>query len=162
MRSRRLEHCRWTALRRRSGENGQALIETALTVPLLFLLLLGAAELARVAYAAIKISNAARAGAQYAVRNDANMWDKGGITTAAQNDAGTSLSGVTASPTIGYSCSDSSSYSSFTGCANALAVSMPYVTVTTSVTFDPLIHLPFLPNTINLNGQATEYCEDCE
>ena len=57
----------YRALRRvlRPGESGGALVETALTMPLLVILVLGAVELARVAYAAIEVSNAARAAVSY-------------------------------------------------------------------------------------------------
>jgi Flp pilus assembly protein TadG len=41
---------------------GQALLELALTVPLLVLILLGAAEFSRLAYAAVEVANAAKAG----------------------------------------------------------------------------------------------------
>lgn len=100
----------------RRDDRGQALVETALVLPLLFLLLLGAAELGRVAYAAIEISNAARAGAQYGSQDAGTMGDTNGITTAAQNDA-SNLSGVMASASFGYSCSDSSTF-------NALSISI--------------------------------------
>lgn len=45
---------------RQGNEAGQALVELALAVPLLFMLLIGAVEFARVVYAAIEVSNAAR------------------------------------------------------------------------------------------------------
>lgn len=143
------------------GDRGQALVETALTMPLLLLLLLGAAELARVAYAAIEISNAARAAVQYAAQSSGAMHDTNGITTAAQNDA-SNLTGVTVAVSLGNSCSDSSTYNAITkGCTGTYGQVLDNVTVTTSVNFDPLLYLPFLPNTITLNGQATEDCGGC-
>ena len=59
---------RFTAMTRHE-EDGQSLVELALTVPILLLLLLGAAELARVAYAAIEVSNAAEAAVRYGAQN---------------------------------------------------------------------------------------------
>jgi len=148
-------------IRNRGGERGQALVETALTMPLLLLLLLGAAELARVAYAAIEISNAARAAVQYASQSTGTMHDVPGITTAAQNDA-SNLTGVTVSVSPGNSCSDSSTYNPLTkGCTGTFGQLLPNVTVTTSVNFDPMLYMPFLPNTITLHGQATEDCGGC-
>lgn len=89
------------------------------------------------------------------------MGDTNGITTAAQNDA-SNLSGVSASTSFGYSCSDSSTYNALSQkCTGTYAQVLPNITVTTSVSFDPLIHLPFLPNSVTLNGQATENCLDC-
>src|SRR5438876_4434317 len=70
----------------RDGEDGQAMIELALSLPLLCLLLLGAAELGRVVYASIEVSNAARAAAQYGGSRHAATTDSGGITNAAKAD----------------------------------------------------------------------------
>lgn len=163
MRNRSLQNCgdrkHW------GSERGQALVETALVSPLLFLLLLGAAELARVAYAAIEVTNAARAAVQFAAQKPEIVWQKGGITNAAQADAyNINLSsGVTASLTPGYACTDGTAVTYDSGGAPLCATGSHWVqtaTVTTSVAFDPLIHLPFLPDTIMLHGQATEDCLD--
>ncbi len=146
------------------GERGQALVETALVSPLLFLLLLGAAELARVAYAAIEVTNAARAAVQFAAQSPEIVWEKGGITSAAQADALNLMSsGVTATLTPGYACTDGTVVTYDLSGAPLCATGSHWVqtaTVTTSVAFDPLIHLPFLPDTITLHGQATEDCLD--
>lgn len=48
---------------------GTALIELALTAPLLMLMTIGAAELGRICYAAIEVTGAARAGAAYGAQN---------------------------------------------------------------------------------------------
>src|ERR1700739_1039098 len=72
---------------RLSDESGQAFIELALTVPFLVLLLLGAAELARVAYMAIELSNAAKAAVQYGAQNPTTAVDVSGMQTAAQLEA---------------------------------------------------------------------------
>src|ERR1022692_3282709 len=50
-------------------EAGQALVELALVVPVFTVLLIGAAEFGRLAYADIEVCNAARAGAAYASQN---------------------------------------------------------------------------------------------
>jgi len=162
MKSRNLRNCaggkRWW------DERGQALIETALVSPLLFLLLLGAAELARVAYAAIEVTNAARAAVQFAAQQPQYLSQDGGVTNAAQKDAYNLGNGVTAtlSPT-GYACTDGTAVTYDSGGVPLCATGSHWVqtvTVTTSVAFDPLIHLPFLPDTITLHGQATEDCLD--
>jgi Flp pilus assembly protein TadG len=141
---------------RLGGESGQALVELALTIPILTLLLLGAAELARVAYAAIEISNAAEAAVQFATENPSTMNNTGAITLAAQADA-YNLRGVTATPTAWHhTCSDGSTPDSNYNCLTGNALTA--VTIETSVVFDPLIHLPFLPTTFTLHGYATEQC----
>ena len=49
-----------------SSEEGSALVELALSLPVLLIMLLGAAEFARLAYASIEVVNAAHAAAIYA------------------------------------------------------------------------------------------------
>lgn len=145
---------RWKRLRL-GGESGQALVELALTTPLLVLLLLGAAELARIAYAAIEVSNAAEAGAQYATQNPSLMNYTAGINAAAQADA--TLTGITATPIAWtHTCSDGSTPDAINNCATGTALTA--VKIRASVTFDPLIHLPFLGKTITIYGYATEKC----
>jgi len=48
---------------------GQALVEVALTLPLLLLLILGAMDFGRMFYTKIILTNAAREGANYLARN---------------------------------------------------------------------------------------------
>jgi Flp pilus assembly protein TadG len=65
--SRRLRKQRANAFPRLAGERGQALIEFVLTLPLILLLLLNLVNFGGFFYAWITVSNAARAGANYAV-----------------------------------------------------------------------------------------------
>lgn len=143
--------------RRWSGDSGQALIETALSLSLLVLLLLGAAEFGRLAYAAIEVANAARAGAAYATQNTGTASDGPGIQTAAQNDA-PNLSGLTATSSISCICSDGSSASCTDNTACSTSHVVETVTINTQASFDPLIHVPGLPATYTLRGQAVQKC----
>lgn len=84
---------------------GQALVELALTVPLLFLLVIGAGEIARMAYYAIITENAAHAAALFAAQNAITASDTTDITTVADSEA-SSIGGskaITVSPP-NYSC----------------------------------------------------------
>ncbi len=140
----------------RGGEAGQALVELALTMPLLILLLIGAAELARVAYAAIEVSNAARAGAQYGAQSSTFSGDTGGIQNAAAADAG-NLTGLNTSSSLSYTCSDGTTpTSSPLACTSNTATVEGVLTVVTQATFDPLIHLPGLSRTFTLTGRAQQ------
>src|SRR5262245_30473044 len=69
------------------GERGGALVELALVVPVLFGLAIGVADFARVFSTSIALTNAARAGAQYAAVNETQSKDTAGITSAARNAA---------------------------------------------------------------------------
>lgn len=154
-------------------ETGTALIETALTVPLLFLMLLGAAEFAQVAFAGIEVSNAARAAADYggSSHGAASDWAltgstySGGVVAAATNDAA-NLSGVSVTGiTLSCSCSPSSSVSSptqpssctdNTTCSSQKVSMVETITVNTQATYSPMIHYPGGPLSITLYGQASQ------
>lgn len=150
-----------------ADDRGQALIETAFAIPLLLSLLLGAAEFARFAYAAIEVSNAANAAVDYGASSHAAAGDwslsgstySGGIVNAAVADAG-NLSGLNVS-SISQSCSCSNSSFTPTSCSDNSTCEtnntsmVETLTVTTQATFDPLIHVPGIPRSIGLSGQAT-------
>jgi Flp pilus assembly protein TadG len=89
-------------------ETGQALVELALVVPLFTVILFGAVEYGRLAYAAIEVTNAARAGAAYGAQTHVTAADTAGIQTAATQDA-PNLTGVVATVTNTCSCSDGTS-----------------------------------------------------
>jgi hypothetical protein len=139
------------------GDTGQGLVELALTLPLLILILMGAAEFARFAWAAIETANAARAGVQYGAQNQIFASDNAGMQTAALND-GVNLSGLTATPS--HSCACSSAPSTAIACSSAAsncaspAMVIEYVQVTTSATIQPLYHWPGLPTTFTASGSA--------
>jgi Flp pilus assembly protein TadG len=101
-------------------EGGGALVETALTLPLLVMMIAGAAEFSRVAYASLEVVSAAKAGVSYGAQT--------GGTTGALNQA----------------------------CSNSHLEQT--LTVVTQATIDPLIHLPGLPTTYTINGQASQLC----
>lgn len=155
---------------RRRGESGQALVETAIVAPVFFLMLMGSAELARVAYLAIEVANAAHAGAQYASQNAGTMEDNqnnatsNGTAAAAQND-GYNVSGLSVTATPGTTCSDgttpTTSSTALPSCASG-AVYLPYITVTASAQFTPIVHIPGLPSSFTLSSSATETCVDCQ
>ena len=94
-----------------SSEEGSALVELALSMPVLLIMLLGAAEFARLAYASIEVVNAAHAAAMYASSSHAALSDSGGITNAAGTD-GANMTGSNAisvtSVSTACSCSDTS------------------------------------------------------
>jgi Flp pilus assembly protein TadG len=119
-----------------SSEAGQALAELALTMSFLLLpLFLGAVEFARVSYVAIEVANAAKAAAQYGGQNSTTAADTTGMQTAAINDAG-----------------------NLTLTDNNVNVNVAsgVITVKVSYPFNPLIHLPGLPTTFTLHGQAIQ------
>ena len=140
-----------------TNDSGQGLVELALTLPLFMLILLGAAEFARFAWASIETANAARAGVQYGAQSDITASDTAGISTAALND-GVNLSGLTA--TSSFSCACSTAPTTTITCSTALAscvspnVIIEYVQVSTTSTIKPLYHWPGMPTTFTANSSA--------
>lgn len=71
----------------RSNSSGSALVELALTAPLLMVLIVAGAELGRIAYAAIEVQSAARAGADYGAQNPGTAFGPtSAIKQAAKDD----------------------------------------------------------------------------
>lgn len=161
-----LKHRKRTGPRFCGSQEGQALVELALTIPILLLLLLGIVELARVAHTTIELANAARAGAQYSAQSgnylpSTDQTQNGQIATAAKNDA-PHLTAMNVSATKGYGCSDGSAVTGTLGTYSCTSGHLVFTAeVTTSIKYDPLIHLPFLPATYNLTGYAVQDCVDC-
>lgn len=147
---------------RLSSDTGQSLVELALTLPLFLLILAGAAEFARFAWASIEASNAARAGVQYGAQNHTFASDTNGMRTAALND-GVNLGGLTA--TASHSCACSTAPSTAIACATALTTCpapntiLEYVQVNTSATVTPVLRWPGLPATFTTQGYATMQVE---
>lgn len=141
----------------RGNEAGGSLVETALTAPMLVVLVLGSTELARVAYTAIEVTSAARAGVSYGAQNGSTAADTTGITWAATHDGSNVSSLTVSSVSLGYICSDgTASTGANTDCANSNIEEA--VTVRTQATIDPLIHLPGLPQQYTLYGIAVQKC----
>lgn len=149
-----MRHLKFRTLLR--SERGQSLIETALVFPVLITLLVGTAEMARIARAGISVSNAARAAVQYGAQTGYTAQDSTGMQTAASNEA-PNLN-VVATPSLSCVCSDgtSASCSSYTDCSTSHLVET--VTVTTQATITPVIHLPGLPTTFTVKGSASQRC----
>jgi Flp pilus assembly protein TadG len=156
-------------LRHNLRENsGQAFIELALVLPIFILLLVGAAEVGRLAYASIEVSNAARAGVAYAAQSHTTAQDATNIQLAASRDA-PDITSLTATPT--YSCSCESSTGVMTAPAACTGIStgvgscpspsriVLYVRVTTAAPVNTLFHLPGIPSTVTLRGFASMRAE---
>jgi len=84
-----------TMKRRRDSDAGSALMEFALSLPVLLLILTGAVEFGRFAYLAIEMTNAAKAAAQYGAQNPTTAADQTGMNAVAQQDAPDALAACT-------------------------------------------------------------------
>jgi Flp pilus assembly protein TadG len=138
------------------SDRGSSLVEVSLLMPLFLLMLIGAAEMGRVAYYAIEVNSAARAAAEYAAENHATSVNTTNIALAATTDAA-NVGAVTTQVTTSCICSSGTTIT----CANAgtLCVSPArieeFVQVSTSATINPVFNYPGLPVSYALSGQAT-------
>ena len=136
---------RLTPGKSRRTARGQALVELALTIPLLLLLLFGAGDLARAFSASVTFTNAAGVGAMFGSRSIDAASDVAGITQAAQND-GQNLIGMSVTTTKYCQCPDGSSIlCTSTSCAGG-ARSRLYSSVTTQYLFRTLASYPGIPS----------------
>ena len=111
------------------GERGQGLVELALTLPVMLILFLTGSDFARVYFADVTITNAARNGAQYASLSPSNASDTNGIRDAVLDET----SDLAAVPTVGVT-------------TGADTLGNQYVEVTVSYNFDTLMDWPGLPH----------------
>jgi Flp pilus assembly protein TadG len=150
---------------------GGALVEVALSAPLLVLMMLGAFELGRLAHYAIEVENAARAGASYGSVNIGNA-NSATVTQAGKNDAPdlgtlTATSGSacvcetlnlsTGVPSFNPSSGTTSCTSSTITTCNAesstsVQIAVSYVTVSTQATVNSVFHVGPLPASYNIHG----------
>ena len=133
-------------------EEGSALIELALLMPIFLLLFMGTVDLGRGFFAAIKVSSAAAAAASYGAQQPSDIT---GIQAAAVMGA-PEVNNLTSSVSTGCECSDGTSVQP--GCAstpaNCSTDFVTYVQVTTYASYTPLFKYPGLPSSYNLQSRA--------
>jgi Flp pilus assembly protein TadG len=148
-------------------DNGQAFVELALVLPMLMLLIVAGAEISRLAYADIEVSNAARAGVAYAMQSHAAAAQFTNIENAAIQDAPDIQSLVVDPPILTCYCETAGGVTSaiatcdptaanganLTNCPSPSSI-VVYVQVNTHAQVDTLFHLPAIPNTLTLRGTA--------
>jgi len=148
------------------NELGGALVETALTAPVLLLMFLGMVEFGRVAYIAIQASNAARAAVSYGSQNLVTAHDTNGMKAVAQLEAsGLASQNVNLNVSAVGNCSCSSPDTSVTpfACGDASVGLCPppsfveqTLNVTVTATFDPFVHAGNWPGAFTIYGHAMQ------
>lgn len=161
---------RYKSSSRLSEEAGQALVETAVSAAFMVVILLGALELGRVAYASIEMANAARAAVQVACMNGGQFLVTGTqlspntplMTMAAAADAA-EVSSASLNPnnnlivSANLSCvcaNGGNATCQTTDCASSFQ--LVTVNVTTSAQFDPIFHIPGLLGVFTLYGHSSQ------
>lgn len=149
---RRADEGRVTRLLR--DEIGSQLVETAIVAPLLVLMALGAADFARVNYAAITLSHAARAGAQFGAHSPAAASDTAGMVQAARDEAADLEGPINVTAERFCRCPSGSAVSCNAGTCGTGVFKEIYVSVTAARTFNTLAPYPGVPSAVPLSRQA--------
>lgn len=131
--------------------HGGAMIEFAISAPLLMLLSAGVLNYSLALRSAIAVSDAARAGAGYGCMSPANAGDLAGIRAAAA-DAAPNLSGLTVDAAPVCKCANGSAVSCSGSCASG-PLEM-YVEVTARSTSPNVFGYPGLPFTGAIRARA--------
>lgn len=138
----------WRLIRCRDGVGA---VEFALLLPILLTLLLGVADFGLAVNEKMRLTSAARAGAQWAYKK---AGDTGGVALAVQQAAGLDAGRITIAT------------QSFCGCVSGAAVACDgtcndgngvrsYVTVTVSENWSPLIISTVMASPVTLSGTVT-------
>jgi Flp pilus assembly protein TadG len=137
----------------RKDESGQGLVELALGISLITVLLIGATEFGRLAYASIEIAEAAHTGAEYGSLNHTAAADIANMKLAATQSA-PDVKGMTATATRVCTCANGTASTCLaTDCSHSRLIE--YVQVKTTAAVDPLIYVPGLPKSYSIQSQAT-------
>lgn len=145
------------------NDRGSAFVELALVVPFLCLLLIGTVELGRIAYAAIEVSNAARAAVAFGSQRLGLANDSTDMKTAAAADASNLASmgaTLTTNATDACYCDTSSGARTSVTCNSTFSLcpagttSVVYVLATTQATVPTMFKYPGLPTSFTLHGFA--------
>jgi Flp pilus assembly protein TadG len=147
-----------------ANERASSLVETALTLPVLVLMLCAAVDLGRACTMAIAVDSAAQAGALYGITHPtaatnpsiAYTGDTAGMVAAATLDAA-NWPVIIPTATFGCQCSDGTGDSK--SCIKPPSPSctdniVNYVQVTTTAKFNPLLPYPGLPSPFTINSVA--------
>jgi Flp pilus assembly protein TadG len=137
---------------RRRNARGSAVVEFALTAPLLLLLTAGVLDIAMLLRTAASAADAARSGAQYGSRSSVAASDTAGIRAAALN-ASPGISGLTVTPAKACRCADGSAVSCSGNCASGSM--RVYVQVTVQSTAPTIFRYADLPFTGEVTSTAS-------
>jgi hypothetical protein len=150
----------WRKLR---SERGSALVEVSLLIFVFGMpLLIGTSEMGFLAYDSMEVSDAACAGASYAMTSTTNAANTAGITSAAQNEAPDFGAALTVTTSSYYACSLALAGTQYTGtnaqanatagCTGATNHAVQLVSVQTSATVTPKVHFVSLPASFTVTG----------
>jgi Flp pilus assembly protein TadG len=132
-------------------ERGSATVEVAILTPLLFILVIGAADFARIYSARMSVVGAAEAGAQYGARSKVTSGDFSGIEQAAREAA----KGRSVEAHAKRLCQCNGAAVTCTSTCNAGSAPEVYVEVKATTSFKTALVYPGMPHNVPLGHTAT-------
>jgi hypothetical protein len=156
-------------LRNAAAQNrGSALIELAVVLALVGTpLLAGTIYTAELLFYDIEVSNAAHAGALYAIRGSTFASDSAGITSAAQAEASDLGSALSVTPVVFYACSSAIDGSQYTtqdaataACTGGSNHALQFVQVSTSYAATPFASIAGMQRTVQLTSTSVMEVEE--
>ncbi len=150
------------------AEGGSALIELGLILGFLGIpLFLGVGHFGVLLLDSIEITNAAHAGAEYAMRSSTFAEENPGIIAAAQNESSRIASNLTVTPTIFYACSNAiggTQYATQTlanaACTGGSSHSLEFIQVVASATITPPVKAPGFANSVTISSTSVMEVEE--
>lgn len=132
------------------ARDGNFVVEFALFLPVLVAMMAIAFDFGTAVYNSMSLKEAARAGAQYAMKNPS---DAAGLTQVVSDASGISATNLTVTSTESCQCANGASVACGTACADGSATET-YVTVVAQEPFSTLLPYPQSLTTLNLQGSA--------
>ncbi len=142
---------------RRKRQRGSALIELVLVVTVLSIVILGSIDFGRIAYMAMALTNAARAGAMVGSQSASDSNNFTAMRNAASASASADIGAITASATRSCECDVGGVVTVMANCPPTgvcAGVVRIRVSVTASKTFNMLAPFRGLPSSVNLSRTA--------
>lgn len=137
----------------KNNENGAAILELALIMPVMLLIMVGAVDFGAVFARNLELVNAAKAGAQYALVVKPKQQDLTGISSTVKSNLGDTANDTT-KVVVSMSCQ--CDYSASTCSAGCAGYESTYVTVTVSETYQtPFFNYDWFFSEFNLSETST-------
>ena len=144
---------------RENGSKGLSTVEFAVLAPVVMLLFVGAADLARAFYHAIVMSGAAAGGSFYGAQNNVHSGEFTEMVSRASNDAADLSVSVTATASRQCECPPSGGGSPtvvdcLTGTCTGYGLPRLYVSTQAQQTFDLILPWPGVPDNFGINRKV--------
>ncbi len=144
-------------LRRNNRESGASLVELAIILPLLLLVVVGAADFGRAYYHSLVLTNAARAGATFGAFSAENASNISGVQAAVEadlvNTIGTADVAVTAERLC--SCTSGTAVACDGGtCPSSTGTKRTYVRVRVDKVFTTMLDYPGVPHMVPMSKEV--------